>query len=106
MHRAAITAAVAARLVAEQFPAWADLPVVPVAESGWDNRTYRLGDVRRGDPRRARRPRATAGPGRGDQDVGRGAGVGVDRCAGVVPRRRRDGKPATKPVPEMDLSGV
>ena len=44
MHRDAITAAVAARLVAEQFPAWADLPVVPVAESGWDNRTFRLGD--------------------------------------------------------------
>jgi aminoglycoside phosphotransferase (APT) family kinase protein len=45
MHRDAITAAVAARLVAEQFPAWADLPLVPVDESGWDNRTFRLGDA-------------------------------------------------------------
>jgi aminoglycoside phosphotransferase (APT) family kinase protein len=45
MHREAITAAVVARLVAEQFPAWAELPVVPVAESGWDNRTFRLGDA-------------------------------------------------------------
>jgi aminoglycoside phosphotransferase (APT) family kinase protein len=45
MDRDAITAAVVARLVAEQFPAWADLPVVPVAESGWDNRTFRLGDA-------------------------------------------------------------
>lgn len=31
-------------LVAEQFPDWAGLPVRPVAESGWDNRTFRLGD--------------------------------------------------------------
>jgi aminoglycoside phosphotransferase (APT) family kinase protein len=30
--------------VAEQFPRWAGLPVVPVPESGWDNRTFRLGD--------------------------------------------------------------
>jgi aminoglycoside phosphotransferase (APT) family kinase protein len=35
----------AARLVAAQFPRWAGLPVVPVAESGWDNRTFRLGDA-------------------------------------------------------------
>ena len=45
MHRDAITAELAARLVARQFPRWADLPVVPVAESGWDNRTFRLGDA-------------------------------------------------------------
>ena len=45
MHRDAITAALVARLVAQQFPEWAELPVVPVAESGWDNRTFRLGDV-------------------------------------------------------------
>ena len=45
VHRDAITAALVARLVAEQFPAWAELPVVPVAESGWDNRTFRLGDA-------------------------------------------------------------
>lgn len=43
--RDAITAELATRLVAQQFPAWADLPVVPVAESGWDNRTFRLGDT-------------------------------------------------------------
>lgn len=34
----------AARLVAAQFPQWADLPVTDVALSGWDNRTYRLGE--------------------------------------------------------------
>ncbi len=45
MHRDEITGALAARLVAEQFPAWADLPIVAVAESGWDNRTFRLGDA-------------------------------------------------------------
>jgi len=33
-----------ARLVAGQFPQWAHLPVRPVPLSGWDNRTYRLGD--------------------------------------------------------------
>lgn len=34
----------AARLVAEQFPQWADLPVTPVEVGGWDNRTFRLGE--------------------------------------------------------------
>ena len=34
----------ARRLVAAQFPQWADLPVHEVELSGWDNRTYRLGD--------------------------------------------------------------
>lgn len=32
------------RLVATQFPQWADLPIKPVAVSGWDNRTFRLGE--------------------------------------------------------------
>lgn len=40
-----ITAEVAARLVAAQFPQWAALPVVPVKLNGWDNTTFRLGDV-------------------------------------------------------------
>ncbi len=44
MDRAAITAALAARLVAEQFPLWADLPVRPVELGGWDNITFRLGE--------------------------------------------------------------
>jgi aminoglycoside phosphotransferase (APT) family kinase protein len=39
-----ITADVAARLVAAQFPQWAALPVVPVMLRGWDNTTFRLGD--------------------------------------------------------------
>jgi aminoglycoside phosphotransferase (APT) family kinase protein len=39
-----ITPAVAARLVAAQFPQWADLPVAPVTLDGWDNTTFRLGD--------------------------------------------------------------
>lgn len=33
------------RLVGEQFPRWAGLPVRPVASSGWDNRTFHLGDA-------------------------------------------------------------
>ncbi|MCL9683649.1 aminoglycoside phosphotransferase family protein [Legionella maioricensis] len=32
------------RLVAAQFPQWQDLPVRPVAVSGWDNRTFHLGE--------------------------------------------------------------
>ncbi|MFF7260971.1 aminoglycoside phosphotransferase family protein [Streptomyces sp. NPDC008159] len=42
--RAGIDAALVTRLIAGQFPQWADLPVVPVEVDGWDNRTYRLGD--------------------------------------------------------------
>ena len=33
------------RLIAAQFPRWADLPVRPVAVGGWDNRTFHLGDA-------------------------------------------------------------
>ncbi|MEV4495983.1 aminoglycoside phosphotransferase family protein [Micromonospora arborensis] len=33
------------RLVAEQFPRWAHLPVRPVEVGGWDNRTFHLGDA-------------------------------------------------------------
>jgi aminoglycoside phosphotransferase (APT) family kinase protein len=43
MDRDQITAALAARLVAAQFPQWAGLPVVPVVLNGWDNTTFRLG---------------------------------------------------------------
>jgi aminoglycoside phosphotransferase (APT) family kinase protein len=43
MHRDEIDAALAARLVAAQFPEWAHLPVEAVELSGWDNRTFRLG---------------------------------------------------------------
>ncbi len=32
------------RLLAAQFPHWADLPIVPVPSSGTDNALYRLGD--------------------------------------------------------------
>lgn len=32
-------------LVASQFPQWAELPVRPVEQSGWDNRTFHLGDA-------------------------------------------------------------
>lgn len=39
-----IDAALAGRLVAAQFPQWADLPIRPVAKGGWDNRTFHLGD--------------------------------------------------------------
>jgi aminoglycoside phosphotransferase (APT) family kinase protein len=32
------------RLIAAQFPYWADLPVTPAVPQGWDNRTFRLGE--------------------------------------------------------------
>jgi len=32
------------RLLRTQFPRWAELPIEPVASSGWDNRTFRLGE--------------------------------------------------------------
>jgi aminoglycoside phosphotransferase (APT) family kinase protein len=44
VHRDRISADVAARLVAGQFPQWAGLPVVPVKLNGWDNTTFRLGE--------------------------------------------------------------
>ncbi|HEY9290519.1 MAG TPA: aminoglycoside phosphotransferase family protein [Microlunatus sp.] len=31
------------RLIEDQFPHWAGLPVRPVADGGWDNRTFHLG---------------------------------------------------------------
>ncbi|WP_413493521.1 aminoglycoside phosphotransferase family protein [Morganella psychrotolerans] len=39
-----IDTTLAGKLIAEQYPQWADLPVSPVATSGWDNRTFHLGD--------------------------------------------------------------
>jgi aminoglycoside phosphotransferase (APT) family kinase protein len=39
-----IDVALAERLVAAQFPQWGHLPVTPVEVSGWDNRSFRLGD--------------------------------------------------------------
>ena len=39
-----ITSALVTRLIRTQFPQWAELPVTPVENGGWDNRTFRLGD--------------------------------------------------------------
>jgi aminoglycoside phosphotransferase (APT) family kinase protein len=41
---ATIDSALVARLVAAQFPAWAGMRVTPVETSGWDNRSFRVGD--------------------------------------------------------------
>ncbi len=40
----AIDDALVHRLIATQFPKWKDLLIRPVALSGWDNRTFHLGD--------------------------------------------------------------
>ena len=42
---ASIDDALVRRLVAAQFPQWSELPIRPVSPSGWDNRTFRLGDT-------------------------------------------------------------
>jgi aminoglycoside phosphotransferase (APT) family kinase protein len=39
-----IDVALVRRLVAAQFPEWADLPIRPVESGGWDNRTFHLGE--------------------------------------------------------------
>ena len=39
-----LDAALVRRLLAAQFPQWAHLAVLPVAQSGWDNQTFRLGE--------------------------------------------------------------
>ena len=44
VRKADITTDLVARLIASQFPQWADLPVRPVDEDGWDNATFRLGE--------------------------------------------------------------
>jgi aminoglycoside phosphotransferase (APT) family kinase protein len=43
VEKTAITAELVSRLVEEQFPEWADLPVWRVEPGGWDNVTFRLG---------------------------------------------------------------
>lgn len=43
-QRVSVTAEQAGRLVAEQFPQWAALRVTAVANGGWDNRTFHLGE--------------------------------------------------------------
>ena len=43
VEKTAITADLASRLVAAQFPQWAGLPVRRVEPGGWDNVTFRLG---------------------------------------------------------------
>jgi aminoglycoside phosphotransferase (APT) family kinase protein len=45
VEKADITPELVARLVEAQFPQWAHLPVAPVQVDGWDNTTFRLGDV-------------------------------------------------------------
>jgi len=44
VKKADITPELVSRLVAAQFPQWADLPVRPVDADGWDNATFRLGE--------------------------------------------------------------
>ena len=38
-----IDVSIVRRLVAAQFPQWADLSIKPVEVGGWDNRTFHLG---------------------------------------------------------------
>jgi aminoglycoside phosphotransferase (APT) family kinase protein len=45
MRRADITADLVSRLIADQFPQWAGLPVRPVEAGGVDNTTFWLGQT-------------------------------------------------------------
>ena len=45
VNKVNIDATLVSRLIAAQFPQWADLSVEPVETSGWDNRTFRLGET-------------------------------------------------------------
>jgi len=45
LDRERIDLALARRLVDSQFPQWTTLPLRHVEHSGWDNRTFRLGDA-------------------------------------------------------------
>src|SRR5260370_4047380 len=45
MRKADITADLVSRLVADQFPQWAGLPIRPVEADGIDNTTFRLGQT-------------------------------------------------------------
>jgi len=45
VRKSDITPDLVSRLIAEQFPQWAGLPVRPVAADGWDNATFRLGEA-------------------------------------------------------------
>jgi aminoglycoside phosphotransferase (APT) family kinase protein len=42
-ERISVGVAQVRRLIDEQFPQWAGLPIEPVAHGGWDNRSFRLG---------------------------------------------------------------
>ncbi|MFI9387238.1 aminoglycoside phosphotransferase family protein [Kutzneria sp. NPDC052558] len=44
-QRITVDAAQVRRLIADQFPQWAGLPIRPVAKSGWDNLTFHLGEA-------------------------------------------------------------
>ena len=45
VKKADITPELVSRLVATQFPQWAELPVRPVDVDGWDNAMFRLGEL-------------------------------------------------------------
>jgi aminoglycoside phosphotransferase (APT) family kinase protein len=44
VRKAGINVDLVTRLIADQFPQWAGLPIRPVDDDGWDNATFRLGD--------------------------------------------------------------
>jgi aminoglycoside phosphotransferase (APT) family kinase protein len=45
VKEADITPELVSRLIATQFPQWAELSVRPVDVDGWDNATFRLGEL-------------------------------------------------------------
>ena len=86
-----IDAALVGRLIAEQFPQWAELPVVKVPSAGTDHAMYRLAD-----DMVVRLPRMSGGAA-GRQGAAVAAAVGAAppaaRAGAARPRRTRRGVP-------------
>jgi len=43
-EKASIDVSLVRRLISTQFKQWMDLPIRPIELSGWDNRTFYLGE--------------------------------------------------------------
>jgi hypothetical protein len=78
-----------ARLLVEQFPQWADLPLSPVQSAGTDNAIYRLGD-----DLAVRLPRVAGAAEQVDTPTRRS-------CRATPPRRKKGRIGVETPTPEI-----
>lgn len=59
-----IETSLATRLIAAQFPQWADMPIRSAETQGWDNRTFKIGDTLK-----AKFPRAAGYAGQAEKEA-------------------------------------